>query len=472
MTRYAQVAWIAVLAASLAACFELSGSHGGGQTTFSGTRALNPADIAVPDGYRIDVVATGLTFPTGIAFDASGNAYVTESGYAYGEVTTVPRLLRLKPDGRHDVIVTGGKNGPWNGVAFHHGALFIAEGGQFEGGRLLKVTSEGAVTVLVDDLPSLGDHHTDGPVIGPDGWVYFGQGTATNSGVVGEDNKKFGWVARFPDFHDTPCRDLTLTGQNFNGTGAYSPLGTISQPGQVIAGRVPCNGAVFRVRPDGGSAELVAWGFRNPYGLAFSPDGRLFLTENGYDDRGSRPVHGAGDVLWAVTPGLWYGWPDFHAGKPLNLGDHYVPPGKRKPIPLLASYPNAPPEPVAVLGVHASANGFDFSRDAAFGFVGEAFIAEFGDMAPAVGKVLAPVGFRVVRVDRGGAIHDFAVNRGKQTAPASLLGHGGLERPIAARFDASGRTLYVVDFGVMTVAKKGPEPRPGTGVVWKITRTR
>ena len=38
--------------------------------------------------------------------------------------------------------------------------------------------------MLVSNLPSFGDHHTDGPVIGPDGWLYFGQGTASNAGIV------------------------------------------------------------------------------------------------------------------------------------------------------------------------------------------------------------------------------------------------------------------------------------------------
>jgi hypothetical protein len=42
---------------------------------------------------------------------------------------------------------------------------------------------------------------------------------------------------------------------------------------------------------------------------------------------------------------------------------------------------------------------------------------------------------------------------------------------VAARFDPTGAALYVVDFGVMTVGARGPEPRAGTGVLWRITRT-
>jgi hypothetical protein len=113
----------------------------------------------------------------------------------------------------------------------------------------------------------------------------------------------------------------------------------------------------------------------------------------------------------------------------------------------------------------------DFSRQPAFGHVGEAFVAQFGDMAPGAGKVLHPVGFKVVRVDvTTGVIADFAINKGSTNGPASWLGSGGLERPVAVRFDPSGTSLYVVDFGVMTVSPQGPAPQPDTGALWRVTR--
>lgn len=85
--------------------------------------------------------------------------------------------------------------------------------------------------------------------------------------------------------------------------------------------------------------------------------------------------------------------------------------------------------------------------------------------------MLHPVGYQVVRVDPStGVVHAFVANRGEQTAPASELESGGLERPIAVRFSPDGRALYVVDFGVMTVQDEGMAPRPGTGVLWRIVR--
>ena len=467
----------------LTGCYSIRKSSGGGQTEFVPPRTVHPGDVALADGFRIEVAATGLTFPTGVAFDETGGIFVTESGYSYGEVWTTPRLLRIDPGGDFKVIASGDDNGPWTGVIYHQGDFYVAEGGQLKGGRILRIAPDGTAVAILEGLPSFGDHHTNGPAIGPDGWIYFAQGTATNSSVVGEDNFRFGWLKRNPDFRDIPCGDIVLAGENYvTGypenpgdtnvtTGAFVPFGFRTEKGQTVQGSFPCSGAVMRIRPEGGDPELVAWGFRNPFGLAFSPEGRLFITENQYDDRGSRPVFGAGDLLRAVERGKWYGWPDFHGDSPIYKGDRYKPPGKAVPERILAAHPNTPPAPAAIFAVHSSSNGFDFSRGHNFGYVGEAFVAQFGDEAPVTGKVLAPPGFKVVRVDpETGRIEDFAVNRGEKNGPASLLNSGGLERPIAARFDPSGTALYVVDFGVMLHSEKGPMPQKETGVLWRITR--
>lgn len=477
-----------ILAASLFGCYRTTRPAHCEQIEMIAGRAVDANDIALPAPYRIEAVATGLSFPTGITFDGEGRPYVVEAGYSYGELWTTPRLIRIEQDGGKTVIVEG-KNGPWTGAVFHDGDFFIAEGGELEGGRILRVSAKdnGKVTVIVEGLPSRGDHHTNGPVIGPDGFIYFSQGTATNSGVAGKDNYDRGWLKRYPEFHDTPCADVTLTGHNYRtedftklepapkaSTGAFSAFGTYSHRGQVVEGNVPCNGSVMRISQDVGDAadpELVAWGFRNPFGMAFSPDGRLFVTDNMYDDRGSRPVYGAGDLLWEVKTGTWYGWPDFHGGHRLDEHSYFKPPGKDKPQPLLADYPNKPPRPAAIFAVHSSPYGFDFSSSSEFGYAGEAFVAQFGDEAHVLGKVPSPAGFKVVRVNvNTGLAEDFAANKGEKNGPASFLKTGGLERPVAARFSPGGKALYIVDFGVLTYNKEGVKPRTGTGVVWKITR--
>ncbi len=458
-------------------------SKGGGQISSIPARTLNVNDIAVPKGYKIEPVTSGLTFPTAVAFDDEGNLYVIESGYSYGEIWGEPKLFKVGENGKTTLIAKGTRNGPWTGVSFYNGNFYVAEGGEMEGGKILKITKGGNVSTIISNLPSVGDHHTNGPVI-KDGYIYFGQGTATNSSVVGEDNLDFGWLKRKPSFHDIPCRDITLNGINYSSanvltddkndktsTGAYVPFGTTTTSGQVIKGAIPCSGSIMRVPVTGGDIELVAWGFRNPFGLATSPDGKLFITENGYDDRGSRPVWGSGDVLWEIKNGLWYGWPDFSAGKPLQNDEEFKVPGKEYVKPVLQKYPNTPPKPTAIFGVHSSANGLDFSRNNLFGYQGEAFVAEFGDMAPKSGKVESPVGFKVVRVDvNNGVIHDFAVNHGKKNGPASMNGNNGMERPLSVKFNTAGDALYIVDFGIMKLTEQGPQPQMNTGVVWKISK--
>lgn len=480
--QWATCVALATVVVFLPGCYVLQTSSGGGQTDFLPPRHIDPADIALPEGYRIEVVATDLTYPTGVAFDGEGRVFVTEGGYSYGEDWAKPRLLRLNPGTDPTLIVEGERDGPWNGVFFHEGFFYVAEGNVLDGGRILRISPAGEVEVLVDNLPSVGDHHVNGPVVGPDGQLYFSIGTATNSGVVGPDNGEMGWLKRFPDFHDVPGGEIVLAGRNFESedvlvddgrrtasmTGAFLPFGEVSVSGQRILGSEIASGTVVRLPVDGGEPEQVAWGFRNPFGLTFSPGGDLFVTENSYDNRGSRPVWGAADLFRRVHEGKWHGWPDFSGDRPLT-DSFFRPPGGEAPGFLLAEHPNDPPPAVAHLGVHSSSNGFDFSTSEDFGYNGHAFIAQWGDLAPNVNKVLAPVGYKVIRVDpSSGEVNDFAVNRGPKNGPASLVGGGGLERPIAARFSPDSRALYVVDFGVVTVEGKEYQPRRETGVVWKI----
>lgn len=470
---------------ALSGCWLLRPSDGGGEGPLAPVRRVDPADVALPDGYRITAVAEGLTYPTAVGFDDKGGVYVAEAGYSYGEAWGTPKLLRVDAGGKTTPVAIG-ENPPWTGMSWHDGAFLVSEGGEARGGRILRVGLDGSSRALVSGLPSLGDHHTNRPVVGPDGYVYFGQGTATNAGVVGPDNYRFGWPPRHPEFHDLPARDVTLTGESFVSedprrpdgkttvtTGPYQPFGTPASPGQLIKGRIPYSGGIMRFKAGGGPLEAVAWGLRNPFSLAFAPDGALYATENGADERGSRPIYGTGDCLWLVKTGTWYGWPDYAMGEPVSASRFNQATGNPRLGFMLAAHPQTPPKPAAIFGVHASANGMDFARSAAFGHVGEAFVAEFGDMAPDVGKALWPIGFRVVRTDpKTGVIADFAANKGPTNGPASRIGGGGLERPVDVRFDPSGSALYVVDFGVMAMPPQGPAPRPGTGVLWRIERAR
>jgi glucose/arabinose dehydrogenase len=71
------------------------------------------------------------------------------------------------------------------------------------------------------------------------------------------------------------------------------------------------------------TVKPYSWGYRNPFGLRFSPldhplEGELMITENGEDERGARPTNNAPDRL-AVARQNEDGTPDFH-GWPDRFG--------------------------------------------------------------------------------------------------------------------------------------------------------
>lgn len=445
----------------------------------SGDRGHKPEDILLPEGFTAEVVATGFNSPVHCCFDEDGFCYVTEAGH---KIDSKPRILKVNAEtGEYEIFFDLPeerwiKTGALTGACWHDGYLYFCNTN-----TLSRLGKDGSIEDIVTDLPGLGDHQTNYPVVGPDGKIYFGQGSATNTGVVGADNFAYEWLPHFPDFHDTPGQDIKLVGRNYEyqnvlgsitetvKTGAYVPFGTETYPGQIIKGNVKCNGSVLRCNPDGSNLELVAWGLRNPYGIAFHPDGRLFATEHGIDERSRRHIIGDLEDFYEIKEGDWYGFPDFASG--IRLDDPFWKKGGRGREPVIAEHPDPnPPKPFVTFSDHAGPNGVDFCRDASFGFEGDAFIALFGDIAPVTTRTITPRGFKIVRVDtRNRCVEDFAVN--KIAGPASELPHEGFERPSHCQFGPDG-ALYVVDYGEIVIAPErgGIRMRKETGTLWRIRR--
>jgi glucose/arabinose dehydrogenase len=445
-------------------------------------RPVNPDAIVAPPGYRVEALVTGLTFPSAISFGPGGELYLAESGGVASSVVAVPRVLRIDPD--RSVNEIGRLENPIVGLVYRNGELLIGEDGPSP--RILRVTAEGELQILVDNLPGGGDYGLSGLSLDSSGALLFGLGTRTNSGVVGLDNVARGWVARNPESADVPGVDVQQAGVNYvtsqpalrgtarSTTGSYKPFGVRCDRDDLVRGANRCGGAIYRLAADGGGdAERLAWGLRNPVGVACSPDGRIFATEGGMEERGSRPIAAAPDNLWEIRPGSYYGWPDYASG--ISVTDaRFRLPGHPQPRRLLENAPKVVATPAATFAARSGVGRVDFSTSDAFGFVGDALVALSGAWSNAafVGEDVAPGGYRVVRVDpRSGAISDFLVNR--QSAPSSAGNTGGLERPFDVRFDPSGEVLYVVDLGEVQLSREyGLEPFGGTGVVWRITRIR
>lgn len=411
-------------------------------------------------------VANGLDFPTSLAFDVEGTPWIAESGLPFAGAAPGGRIHRVAGEGRTEKHL-GDLRSPVNGLCFHDGAFLISEGGH--PGRISRWAPGKALETVLDDLPGLGNYHTNMTVVGPDGWLYFSQGALTNSGVIGLDAYELGWLRRLPHNYDVPGFDLELAGLNLetenpfnhNGhkrvkTGAFSPFGTETHPGQRIEARIPCTASVMRCRPDGSNLELVAWGLRNAYGLAFLPDGRLIATDQGADDRGSRPIGNAPDVLFEVRAGAWYGWPDFVAGVPVT-DPRFLPTRGPAPEPLLANAGDLPsPErPLLEFAVNAAAVKMAVLPANASRWPGQILVALFGDERPMTGPAGPRIGRSLARIDPS----DWSLH------PVESL---PVHRPIDVQLHPFEEAVYVLDFGEFEMGPKGVEARSGSGALWKI----
>jgi len=416
------------------------------------------------------IVARGLDFPTSLAFDERGVPWIAESGLPFGGARPGGRILRVVPnkrsDGRTETPLRDLRF-PVNGLCFHEGSFFISEGGY--PGRISRwAPGEERVTVL-DDLPGLGNYHTNMAAVGPDGRLWFSQGAMTNSGVIGLDAYELGWLGRLPHNCDVPGYDVVLTGVNHETvnpldltgysntrTGAFSPFGIATEPGQRVAGRVPCTAAVLRCELDGSDLELVAWGLRNAFGLLFLPDGRLLATDQGADDRGSRPIGNAPDLLFEVKPGAWYGWPDFVGDVPVT-DPRFQPTRGPAPAMLLTNHAELPPpeKPLLEFAVNAAAAKMDVIPSGRW--KGHLLVALFGDERPMTGPAGPRVGRSIARIDPS----DWSLHPVLEDAP--------FHRPIDVRIDPSGEQVYVLDFGEFEMlARGGVDAHAGTGALWKL----
>lgn len=436
--------------------------------------STDPRALDLPAGYRAEVVAKGFTYPTSLLLDGD-TVYLAEGGFAYGPKTTDARILRVDNRGRVREVARDFE-GPINGLALHGGKLFVSHRGKI---TAVDPENNGERKDLVTRLPSLGDHHNNDLVVGEDGALYFGQGSATNAGVVGPDNFVYAWADRHPTFHDFPSRPFTMTGENYTAphpgsanpadtrtTGAFAPFGETRERGESLRPALPASGAVHRLDLETGQLSLFADGLRNPYGLTVGPDGTLYATNLGYDDRGVRAVKGSPDWVVRLREGSWYGWPDYAGTIPLTEPLFASERGENR-RPLIADPPPVEP-PLATLPPHISPLKLDYAPEE-FGRSG-LFVAVFGDGHPITGDLSRQVPTGVLQVDPlSGRFQWFVRNR--EGARAGRTGNG-LKRAIDAKFTPDGKSMYLLDFGVMEFTGFAPNAIPRTGVLWKITRAQ
>jgi hypothetical protein len=519
-----------------------------------------PPSINLPAGFTASVFVAGLNMPTGIAFlgnSQSFQVFVLESGHGLPSVCNdqsawpggefaannpfTPDILVFNKNGKlirgplGKPTSTGGgfqPEGPAVDIGFVRGfdggRLFATDSnqsthqhnGQNNSSRIVTVNPmTGQVTPFITDLPT-GDHPTE-QLAFKGGWIYWSQGSTTNSGVVGLDN------GGGQNQSDIPCQDITLSGNAFDSgggvmTSGYSPFGVTHPAGTVIPAffnsftnqvrQGVCDGAILRAQLNNPSnIQAFSWGYRNGYAIRFPPSdhplaGGLLVGEDGPDERGARPSNNAPDVLQLARQNSdgspdYHGWPDRFGFLPSSQAvfnpiggpsdDNCNPPGPQcVPIKDVLAFPPQPiTSPLAIEGADSSFTGIDFVPDA---FVGGpvrpgaalySLEGDFGfsppnatDPAPEIGHEVKLINFnQLPDTPLSLQVQNFA--RNTTSDQAFITDINGFNRPTNIKFGPDG-CAYVVDYGAVrdngsdthfVGAANGPLVQiPGTGVIWKI----
>lgn len=330
--------------------------------------------IKVPSGYKVSIVLKGLKNPASIVTDKSDNLYIAENINGKG------RVIKYTKEGEYSVLINHTSSLITN-LAFHSNILYISQRGA------ISKLENGEVHDIVNGLPSIGDYSNNGIAFGYDGMIYICQGSATNSGIVGIDNYEKGWLMGNPYFHDYPPVDTVLGGINFKSknplnaykhsranTGAFLPFNTMSLRSEAIKGRQPGNACILRISPNGNIEDTYAWGIRNPVGIVILPDTRVFVSVQGMEDRGSRPIANGKDYIYEITKGEWLGWPDYEGGEPV-IQKKFKSKNHAEPQFILELHPSVnPPKPLVAFKESGRIGIMDMNSNANFGFKNNLFI--------------------------------------------------------------------------------------------------
>ncbi len=238
-------------------------------TCASASEPQGKLNLRLPSGFEVNIFARLDSAPRMLAFDQSGNLFVS-----LGKKNQVIMLPDANRDGLAEapVLVSGKLNAP-NGLAFVGNDLLVAN----QDG-VVKLTQKNsawsAPKPLIKNLPS-GGHTLKTIKIGPDNFLYINVGSSCN--VCIEDDPLRATILRY-----------TLEGK---------PAGGLETIGRHAAN------------------PTWARGLRNSQGFAWHPGtGSMFATNNGADMRSDKKGGKVNDELPPehlnkIEPGKHYGWP-------------------------------------------------------------------------------------------------------------------------------------------------------------------
>jgi glucose/arabinose dehydrogenase len=497
LVRFASLVLLAVAAT---ACSRIA-LEGADQAAVRHNEVEPTGAILAPPGFRVELVAEGLNYPSAMDWDERGRLYVLESHSVPLPLVGI-KVVRIDAPDHPETVTLEGPHAPTGtvavGLVFHDGWFYLSHAENDGSWAISRFRSRGGgVEPVLRGIPAAGDHWVNHLVFDRSGALWFGVGSATNSGVVSShDPVNMKWLKQHPEVRDIPCRDVVLRDTSFRDdnaltdetgdsalTGAYQAYGTSGA--QRIAGERLCTTALYKLARGAREPELVAWGFRNPVGLAIGADGTVYVGAQGADVRGTRPVTDDPDAIYRVERGGWYGWPEFSGAlEPWTSPQYAVAArwsadgqdGPRPVFDLERSGLRAPDKRWLVMATapHAAICGIAVvpARGPFAAWRGQILVSEMGDFRPTTDAIQPDVraGFQIEAVDPAtGKSSVFLRNRGDgPSQPASTLDlENGLERPVDVRIGPDGY-VYVLDFGVWVPTPTDARIFPKTGKVFRV----
>lgn len=230
----------------------------------------DPAAYCVAEGFTLEEYYECDFAPIQIAVGGPGRLYIV--GVHINppwDLGVVARLVEDPLSGQVTHTILGHLNRPY-GIAVNGDDLYVSRSGQHTRaieGKLVPVNC-GAITLIRDlDDDGVADYWHD-VITDLPGSRLMG-GLHQNSGIA------FGPDQHLYITHGVPNDALPSSRGSFEGT-------------------------ILRCRPDGSELSIFACGLRNPFDLAFGPDGQLFCTDNDIS---------SGDEFNHVLEGRHYGFP-------------------------------------------------------------------------------------------------------------------------------------------------------------------
>ena len=210
----------------------------------------------------------------------------------------------------------------------------------------------------------------------------------------------------------------------------YVTVGSNSNVGENGTAAEEGRAAIWQVDPATGQHRIFASGLRNPNGMAWAPDGRLWTAVNERDEIGSDLVP---DYMTSVQDGGFYGWPYSYYGQ--TVDERVKPP--RPDLVAKAIKPDY------ALGAHTASLGLTFSAVNALtpAYRSGAFIGQHGSW-----NRNPKAGYQVIYVPFDGATPAGP----PQTVLTGFLSADGKQafgRPVGVAINPSGDLLVADDVG-------------------------